>query len=57
MPNILEYIEELMDSGMSEEDASRCANVMYRDDGWDDDEEYDDYNAWCERMNEEFGEE
>lgn len=57
MPNILEYIEELMDSGMSEEDASRCANVMYGDDGWDDDEEYDDYNAWCERMNEEFGEE
>lgn len=57
MPNILEYIEELMDSGMSEEDASRCANVMYNDDGWDDDEEYDDYNAWCERMNEEIGEE
>ena len=57
MPNLLEYIEELMEAGMSEEDASRCANVMYNDDGWDDDEEYDDYNAWCERMNEEFGEE
>ena len=42
MRNILEYIEELMDQGMSEEDASRCANVMYGDDGWDDDESFDD---------------
>jgi len=42
MRNILEYIEELMDQGMSEEDACRCANVMYGDDGWDDDESFDD---------------
>lgn len=35
--NILEYIESLMDEGMSEEDACRCANIMYNDD-WDDDE-------------------
>ena len=38
-PNILEYIEELMDGGMSEEDASKCANVMFNDDGWEDDED------------------
>ena len=33
--NILEYIESLMDAGMSEEDASRCADIMYNDD-WGD---------------------
>ena len=27
--NILEYIEELMDHGMSEEDAGRCADIMF----------------------------
>ncbi len=43
MMNILEYIEMLMDGGMSEEDACRCANVMYNDDGWDDDESQDVY--------------
>ena len=36
--NILEYIDELMDGGMSEEDASRCANVMYGDGHWTEDE-------------------
>ena len=30
--NILDYIESLMDRGMSEEDASRCADIMYNDD-------------------------
>ena len=33
--NILEHIEFLMDVGMSEEDASRCADIMYNDD-WGD---------------------
>lgn len=27
--NILEYIEELMDQGMSEEEASLCADIAF----------------------------
>lgn len=27
--NILEYIDELINNGMSEEDAYRCADCMY----------------------------
>ena len=33
--NILEYIEFLIDGGMSEENASRCADIVYNDD-WGD---------------------
>ncbi len=43
--NILEYIDELMDQGMSEEDASLCADIMFNlnwDTGYDDD--YDPYD-------------
>ena len=32
--NILEYIDELMAEGMSEEDAGRCADCMFNTD-WD----------------------
>ena len=46
--NILEYIDELMDGGMSEEDASRCANVMYNDDAWDDEVPEDEIPELCE---------
>ena len=42
--NILEYIESLMDQGMSEESASRCAHALYSDDPWIDEDEYD-YDA------------
>ena len=46
--NILEYIESLMDKGMSEEDAARCADVMFNDD-WDmGDDEQNDYEDWVE---------
>ncbi len=43
--NILEYIESLMDKGMSEEDASRCAYVMYNDYRDDEDDDYYDDDA------------
>lgn len=46
--NILEYIDELMDRGMSEEDASRCANVMYNDGAWDDEIPEDEIPELCE---------
>lgn len=32
--NILEYIESCMEQGMTEEEAERCADVMFNDD-WD----------------------
>ena len=56
MTNILEYIDELMDSGLSEEDASRCANVMYGDDGWTDDEDIpeEDIPELCEPEDDEI---
>lgn len=30
--NILEYIDELIEQGYSEEDAERCADIMFNDD-------------------------
>ena len=30
--NILDYINELIEQGYSEEDAERCANCMFSDD-------------------------
>lgn len=30
--NILEYIEELIENGYSQEDAERCANIVFNDD-------------------------
>lgn len=30
--NILEYIESLMEQGYSEEEAERCADVMFNED-------------------------
>lgn len=42
--NILDYIEEqMLQHGMTEEDASRCADVLFNDD-WETDDEYD-YDA------------
>lgn len=41
--NILEYIEMLMDSGMSEEEASVCADILYHDD-YDDGDDYHYYD-------------
>ena len=40
--NILEYIEDLMDRGYSEEDASVCAYYQYSD-TWD---EFFNDDAW-----------
>ena len=37
--NILEYINDLIDQGYSEEDAERCANAMFADDFSEDDYE------------------
>ena len=43
---ILDYIEEqMLQHGMTEEDASRCANILFNDDGWTDDEDDYDYDA------------
>lgn len=36
--NILEYIEDLMDQGYSEEDACRCADCLFSE-SWDTEEE------------------
>ena len=36
--NILDYINELIEQGYSEEDAERCADYMFSE-CWDDDEE------------------
>lgn len=36
--NILEYINELIEMGYSEEEAERCADVMFSDE-WDSGEE------------------
>lgn len=45
--NILEYIDMLVDQGMSEDDAGRCADVMFNMD-WDcGDTEYESYD-WAE---------
>lgn len=42
--NILDYIEEqMLQHGMTEEDASRCADVLFND-NWAEDDEYD-YDA------------
>lgn len=47
--NILEYIEDLMAQGYSEEDASICADCMFSD-SWDSGEddyyEEDYYDEW-----------
>lgn len=44
--NILEYINELIEQGYSEEDAERCADCMFSD-RWESDDDYcdtpDDY--------------
>lgn len=37
--NILEYIEDLMDRGMSEDDAGRCADCLYND-NWEIEDDY-----------------
>ena len=36
--NILEYINDLIEQGYSEEDAERCANYMFAEDYSDDEE-------------------
>lgn len=58
--NILEYIEEqMLQHGMSEEDASRCANILFNDDGWTDDGGAYDYDAekrYWQELAEECGE-
>ena len=42
--NVLEYIEELMDQGMSEEDAGRCADCLYSDE-WEAEDDYGYYRS------------
>lgn len=42
MPNILEYIEELIEQGYSEEDAERCADCLFSIQ-FESDDDYDDY--------------
>lgn len=37
--NILEYIEELMEQGYSEEDAERCADCMFSE-LWESEDDY-----------------
>lgn len=39
--NILEYINELIEQGYSEEDAERCADCMFSD-CWESDDDYDE---------------
>lgn len=42
MTNILDYINELIEQGYSEEDAERCADCMFSE-HWESDDDYDDY--------------
>ena len=39
--NILEYIEELIEEGYTQEDAERCADFLFSDE-WESEDEYDD---------------
>ena len=39
--NILEYINELIEQGYSEEDAERCADCMFSEQ-WESDDDYDE---------------
>lgn len=45
MKNILDYINELIEQGYSEEDAERCADCLYSEHWESDEEDYtpDDY--------------
>ena len=38
--NILDYINELIEQGYSEEDAERCADCLFSD-KWESDDNYD----------------
>ena len=42
--NVLEYIEDLMDQGMSEDDAGRCADCLYSDE-WEAEDAYSYYRS------------
>ena len=44
--DILEYIEELMDQGMTEEDAYRCANVVINDNWYGNIPDYEDNSRY-----------
>lgn len=46
--NLLDYINELIENGYSEEDAERCADFLYSDE-WESDEDdtyYSPSNPW-----------
>ena len=50
---ILDYIEEqMLQHGMTEEEACRSANALYGEDEWTDDENYDDEEKYWEELNE-----
>ena len=38
--NILDYIEELIEMGYSQEDAERCADCMFSDE-WESEDDYE----------------
>ena len=42
--NILEYINELIEQGYSEEDAERCADCMFSD-RWESEDDFDETPA------------
>ena len=53
--NILDYIEEqMLQHGMTEEEASRCADVLFNDD-WETDD-YDAEKRYWEELDEMEGE-
>jgi hypothetical protein len=44
MKNILDYINELIEQGYSEEDAERCADCLYSE-HWESDDDLPDFNS------------
>ena len=42
--NVLEYIENLMDQGLSEDDAGRCVDCLYSDE-WESEDDYGYYRS------------
>lgn len=50
--NILDYIEEqMLQHGMTEEEASRCADVLFNDD-WEMDDDYDTEKRYWDELEE-----